>query len=96
MCLAVPAKVVERKADAAIVELGGNRLNVSMVLTPDAIVGEWVLVHAGFAISTIGETEALDTWKYLRACYEGDLSALEDEAGGRVLQASGSNGDAVE
>jgi hydrogenase expression/formation protein HypC len=66
MCLAVPGKVIEREVDEATVDLQGNRLKVSMVLTPEAVVGDWVLVHAGFAISQLEEHEALQTWDYLR------------------------------
>lgn len=78
MCLAVPGKVVERRADDAIVDIDGNRLHVSVVLTPEAHEGAWVLVHAGFAITEIEESAALETWDYLHAAR--DLSFL-DEAG---------------
>lgn len=70
MCLAVPAKVVqESRGGEAVVDVGGNRLAVSTVLTPDVRAGDWVLVHAGFAITTIRERDALDTWDYLRVAY---------------------------
>lgn len=78
MCLAVPGKVVSREKDEAFVDFQGNRLKVSMVLTPDAKVGGWVLVHAGFAISEIEEQDALETWSYLKACYEQEPSALAE------------------
>ncbi len=65
MCLAVPGRIVELRGDTAVVELQGNRLEVSSVLTPDAVVGEWVLVHAGFAITRIDERDARETWGYL-------------------------------
>jgi hydrogenase expression/formation protein HypC len=66
MCLAVPAKVIEQDREQAVVDLQGNRLRVSTVLTPEVGVGDWVLVHAGFAITQLGEAEALETWDYLR------------------------------
>lgn len=66
MCLAVPARITARSGETADVNLNGNRLIVSTVLTPDAAVGDWVLVHAGFAISVVDEREALETWDYLR------------------------------
>ena len=69
MCLAVPGKIIERDEDQALVDLQGNRLRVNMALTPDATVGHWVLVHAGFAITTIEEQDALETWSYLRQCF---------------------------
>ncbi len=78
MCLAVPGKVLECEGDAALVDLQGNRLQVSRVLTPEVEPGGWVLVHAGFAISSIDEEEAMETWEYLK-----QLSVSEvDEAAG--------------
>ena len=60
MCLAVPGKVIETGEESATVDLQGNRISINTVLTPEVIVGEWVLVHAGFAITTIEESAALD------------------------------------
>lgn len=80
MCLAVPGKVVELAAnDEAIVDLQGNRLRVCTTLTPEVDAGAWVLVHAGFSISTIGEADALETWEYLRAAY--GLDEVLEEGG---------------
>jgi hydrogenase expression/formation protein HypC len=67
MCLAVPGRIIECDSGEALVDFQGNRLKVSKLLTPEAAVGDWVLVHAGFAISTIEEKDALETWDYLRA-----------------------------
>ena len=58
MCLAVPAKLVECDAGEALVDLGGNRLRISTVLVPEAAVGDWVLLHAGFAIERLDVEEA--------------------------------------
>jgi len=66
MCLAVPAQIVEASESEAVVDLQGNRLRVSTVLTPEAALGDWVLVHAGFTITRLEEREALETWDYLR------------------------------
>ncbi|MBL8879538.1 MAG: HypC/HybG/HupF family hydrogenase formation chaperone [Phycisphaerales bacterium] len=66
MCLAIPGKVVELNGAEALVDFGGNRVRVAAVFTPEARCGDWVLVHAGFTISTIDEAEALTTWEYLR------------------------------
>jgi hydrogenase expression/formation protein HypC len=66
MCLAVPGQVLERRGDLAQVDFQGNRLEISLTLTPDAQPGDWVLVHAGFAIGTLDEAEARETWGYLR------------------------------
>jgi len=66
MCLAVPGRVIERTGDEAVVDFQGSRVSVSMLLTPEVQPGEWVLVHAGFAISRLDEQEARQTWDYLR------------------------------
>lgn len=75
MCLAVPGQIVQCDADQALVDLQGNRLRVSKVLTPEAQLGDWVLVHAGFAITTIAPAAALETWEYLRAATGQEPSA---------------------
>ena len=81
MCLAVPAKVIESNGDEAVVDLQGNRLKISRVLTPDADIGDWVLVHAGFAISQIDEDEAKQTWEYLKEIDAINAEALDDAGG---------------
>ena len=78
MCLAVPGKIIECDDDEALVDFQGNRLRVSTLLTPEAAVGDWVLVYAGFAISTIDEKDALDTWDYLRVTGNDRLHANGD------------------
>lgn len=69
MCLAVPGRILECGGEDAVVDLLGNRLKISTVLTPEAKVGDWVLIHAGFAITQIDESDALETWEYLREVY---------------------------
>ena len=62
MCLALPARVVELQApDNAIVELGGVRKTVSVALTPEARVGDYVIVHVGHAIGLLDADEAEKT-----------------------------------
>ena len=67
MCLAVPGQLVECDADAAeaVVSMHGNRLRISTALVPDARAGDWVLVHAGFAIQRIEGTDLEETWAIL-------------------------------
>src|SRR5512136_112409 len=77
MCLAVPGKVLECTGDEAVVDLQGNTLRVSRVLTPDAAPGDWVLIHAGFTITRLDEAEARETWDYLRQTLGDD--ALQSE-----------------
>jgi len=58
MCLGVPAKILEAGDGTAVVELGGVRREISVMLIDDVSVGEWVIVHAGFAIEKLSEEEA--------------------------------------
>jgi hydrogenase expression/formation protein HypC len=66
MCLAVPGKVIRKIGDNAQVDMQGNRLDVSTVLVPEAVEGSWVLVHAGFAIQTLSDEEAKETFDLLK------------------------------
>lgn len=67
MCLAIPGRVVKLKdMMMAEVEIGGVTREVSLSLLPEAQVGDYVLVHTGFAIEKIDEKEAEETAKLLR------------------------------
>ena len=61
MCLAVPMKLVEINADNATGELDGVRYSVDLSLLEEPKLGDYVLVHAGFAIERIDENEASKT-----------------------------------
>jgi hydrogenase expression/formation protein HypC len=62
MCLAIPAQLVEvLEPGLAQAEVSGVRRKISTALLPDAEVGDWVLVHVGFALHTIDEDEAART-----------------------------------
>jgi hydrogenase expression/formation protein HypC len=63
MCLAVPARIIELEGDRAVVDAMGNRWKAKTTLLPEAKLGDVVLVHAGFAISTVDEEEAKKTWE---------------------------------
>ena len=66
MCLSVPGKVVEIQNNMGKVEVGGVIRDASMDICPDAVVGDYVLIHAGFAIQKLDEKEALETLDLLR------------------------------
>ena len=81
MCLAVPAKVLsisdrEPLMRMARVDFGGIVKEISLAYTPEAEVGQYVLVHVGFAITVIDEAEAARVFADLAA-----LGSLEDEIG---------------
>lgn len=61
MCLALPSLVVARDGDDAVVELGGVRKKVSAALVPQARVGDYVIVHVGYAIGVLDAAEAART-----------------------------------
>jgi hydrogenase expression/formation protein HypC len=63
MCLAIPARIVELTGDEAVADAMGNRWRIKTTLLPEAKCGSIVLVHAGFAISTVDEEEARVTWE---------------------------------
>ena len=67
MCVAVPAEIIEIKKKMAIVDFGGGTqkdINISLV---NAKVGEYILVHAGFAIQVIDEKAAQETLKLMES-----------------------------
>jgi hydrogenase expression/formation protein HypC len=66
MCLAVPGKIVLREDMLATVDISGVTRQVSMMLLPDAQVGVFVLVHAGFAVQAIDEEEARQTMELFK------------------------------
>jgi hydrogenase expression/formation protein HypC len=64
MCLALPARVVElTDGDNAVVELGGVRKQVSLALVEGVTVGDYVIVHVGFALTRLDPEEAAQTLK---------------------------------
>jgi hydrogenase expression/formation protein HypC len=65
MCLAVPVQIVSIDGNEAEVEIGGVKRRVSIILTPEARVGDYVLLHTGYAINVINEAEAQETLKIL-------------------------------
>lgn len=63
MCLAVPVRIVSVEGTNAEVEIGGVKRQISLWLTPEAKVGDYVLLHTGYAITVIDEAEAEQTLK---------------------------------
>jgi hydrogenase expression/formation protein HypC len=66
MCLGIPAKIVSIENQMGTIDVEGTRREVSLLLQEDAKVGDYVIVHAGFAIQKIDEKEALETLRFLR------------------------------
>ena len=83
MCLAVPGKILDvTESDkvvtgpVATVDFQGSRMEVSLAVTPEAGPGDWVLVHAGFALTVLEEADARQTWEYLEM---GGLGVMPEE-----------------
>lgn len=74
MCLAVPVLVTSIEGDTALVDVGGISRTVSVLLTPDVKIGDYVLVHTGYAISIVDQEEAQETLKLLE-----EMANLEAE-----------------
>jgi hydrogenase expression/formation protein HypC len=66
MCLAIPAQVMTINGLEAEVDLSGVRRTISVLMTPELRVGEYVLIHTGFSISVLDEEEAQETLKIFR------------------------------
>jgi hydrogenase expression/formation protein HypC len=70
MCLGIPGKVVEIRDDGPLrmarVDFGGVRKETCLAYVPDVVLGDYVIVHVGFAISKLDEEEALRTLELLR------------------------------
>ena len=81
MCLAVPGKIVSiEEADATFrggrVNFGGIVKNVNLSYVPEAKIGDYVVVHVGFALSIVDEDEAAQVFEYLRQM--GELGELTE------------------
>lgn len=66
MCLAIPSKIVKIDNNVATIDVDGVKREASMLLLSDAVVGDYVIVHAGFAIQKLDEEGALETLRLLK------------------------------
>jgi hydrogenase expression/formation protein HypC len=74
MCLAIPARIVSIDGQEAEADIGGIKRKISLRLTPQAEVGNFVLLHTGYAINIIDEEEAQETLKLLTELSEAEQS----------------------
>jgi hydrogenase expression/formation protein HypC len=74
MCLAIPAEVIQIDDTVATVRVGDSLRKASLMLLPEAHVGDYVIVHAGFALHRIDPAEAQESLRLLR-----DLAAIGDQ-----------------
>jgi len=78
MCLAIPCKIVEIDNSMAVIDADGFKGRASILLIEDPKVGEYVIVHAGFAIQKIDEKEAMESLKILH-----EVASLSADNDGR-------------
>jgi hydrogenase expression/formation protein HypC len=91
MCLAIPGKVTSISGDDPLmrsgkVDFGGVLREVSLAYVPEVKVGDYVIVHVGFALSRVDEAEANQVFEYLREMQE--LTDLEESGAGVALAAA--------
>lgn len=81
MCLAIPVQIEEIEGSEAMVVISGVRRKISVALTPEARVGNYVLIHAGYAIGVLDEEEARESLKLFEemAAFEESTKDLNDQ-----------------
>jgi hydrogenase expression/formation protein HypC len=79
MCLAIPSKIIAIEDNMGTIDVAGVRREASLLLLEAPQVGDWVIVHAGFAIQKIDEATAQESLRYLR---EAAQLLVEDEDSG--------------
>ena len=77
MCLAIPSKIITIENSMAVIDVDGVKREASLLLLDDAGVGDYVIVHAGFAIHKIDEAAAMETLKLLK-----EAAAFVERGGG--------------
>jgi hydrogenase expression/formation protein HypC len=66
MCLAVPAQIECINGDIAEADMAGTKVRASLMMVPDAKVGDYILLHTGYAIQVLDEADALETLKLFK------------------------------
>ena len=71
MCLAIPSLIIEKEGFKALIDVYGTRREVNLMLLPeDAEIGDYVLVHAGFAIQKVDKEAARESLSYIKELIE--------------------------
>lgn len=65
MCLAIPAKIISKKGDTVIVDVSGVQREANIMLCPEAKIGDYIIMHAGFAIHILDKKDAEETLQML-------------------------------
>jgi hydrogenase expression/formation protein HypC len=65
MCLAIPAKIISKNGDTVMVDVSGVQREANIMLCPDAKIGDYIIMHAGFAIHVLDKKDAEETLQML-------------------------------
>lgn len=86
MCLSIPAKVEEINGEMAVVSVGGAKYRASLQMIEDVAVGDYILLHTGFAIQKLSKEDAEESMKVFREFEELNkmLDGEEEEKGSRI------------
>jgi hydrogenase expression/formation protein HypC len=79
MCLSIPARIESIDGEMAVVNVGGVEYNASLQMVEDVKIGDYVLLHTGFAIQKISDEEARETFKLLNELEEIDRQIDQEE-----------------
>jgi len=87
MCLSIPAKVEQIDGEMAVVSVGGTKYNASLQMLDDVKIGDYILLHTGFAIQKLSEEEALASLKVFEEFEELNVKLDEEEreTGERII-----------
>jgi hydrogenase expression/formation protein HypC len=87
MCLSIPAKVISLEGETAKVSVGGAEYEANLQMVEDVNIGDYILLHTGFAIEKLDKDEALETLKTFQEFDElnKQLDEEEKETGERIV-----------
>lgn len=80
MCLGIPMKIVEKSGNDAVAEAGGIRKSVRLDLLDEVDIGDYVLIHTGYAIEKLDPDEALETLELIKQVYRAGMTHEVDES----------------
>lgn len=80
MCLAIPSRIIRIVGDTATVDVDGVQRTVSLLLLENPKIGDYAIVHAGFAIHSIDESDALESLRLLKATVSSAVEGQEEGA----------------
>jgi hydrogenase expression/formation protein HypC len=79
MCLGIPMQLVEQDGNDGVAEAGGIRKNVRLDLIEDVCIGDYILIHTGYAIEKLDEREALETLELIKKVYRAGMTHDVDD-----------------